>query len=230
MHENVPAAARIVLGTGKVAFGLAILENADDLPYRIVALPAEDLIAREEELLREVGAVFPRLPFEELDVLVVDRVGKNISGAGGDPNVTGRFPSRHISGSPAVARMVYLSLTPEAEGNGNGVGLADVVTARLAAAYRPSATYLNALTTTAAENSRLPMVMPNAALAVAAALKMVAGTDPGDARLVRILDTLHVKRFHATRAALRELEARGTPRFSVLEPFAPLDFAALENS
>jgi len=228
MHENVPAAARVVLGTGKIAFGLAILENADELPYRIVGLPAERLIAEEEALLEEVRSVFPRLPFDALDVLVVDRVGKNISGAGGDPNVTGRFPSRHISSLPAVGRLVYLSLTPEAEGNGNGVGLADVVTAQLASAYRPSATYLNALTTTAAENSRLPMVMPTPGLAIAAALKMVAGTAPEDASLVRISDTLHVKRFHASRAALRELERRGAPAFALVEPFAPLDFATLE--
>jgi hypothetical protein len=229
MHENVPAAARVVLATGKIAFALAILENADDLPYRIVGLPAERLIADEEALLSEVRAGFPRLPFDELDVLVVDRVGKNISGGGGDPNVTGRFPSRHISGTLAVGRLVYLSLTPEAEGNGNGVGLADVVTAELASAYRPSATYLNALTTTAAENSRLPMVMPTRELAVAAALKMVPGTLPEAARLVRILDTLHVKRFEASRAALRALERRGAPPFRMVRPFAPLAFAGFEN-
>jgi len=229
MHENVPAAARVVLGTGKVAFGLAILENADELPYRIVGVPAERLIETEEALLSEVRSVFPRLPFDALDVLVVDRVGKNISGGGGDPNVTGRFPSRHITGAPAVGRLVYLSLTPEAEGNGNGVGLADVVTADLASAYSPSATYLNALTTTAAENSRLPMVMPTPALAVAAALKMVAGRAPEDASLVRILDTLHVKRFLATRAALRDLEARGSQEFTLLGPFEPLRFGGVEN-
>ncbi len=227
MHENVPAAARVVLETGKVAFGLAILENADELPYRIACLPAETLLAEEEVLLAEVRAGFPRLPFETLDVLVVDRVGKNISGGGGDPNVTGRFPSPHISGSPRVGRLVYLSLTPEAEGNGNGVGLADVITARLASAYRPNATYLNALTTTTAENARVPMVMPTAELAVAAALKMVPGTASADARLVRIVDTLHVKRFHASRAALRDLEARGGD-FTVLEPFAALSFAGAE--
>ena len=169
------------------------------------------------------------VPFERIDVLVVDRVGKNISGGGGDPNVTGRFPSRHITGAPAVGRLVYLSLTPEAEGNGNGVGLADVVTADLASAYSPSATYLNALTTTAAENSRLPMVMPTPALAVAAALKMVAGRAPEDASLVRILDTLHVKRFQATRAALRDLEARGSQEFTLLGPFEPLRFGGVEN-
>ena len=229
MHENVPAVARVILETGKIAFAVAILENADDLPYRIVALPADGLIAGEETLLAEVRAGFPRLPFDELDVLVVDRVGKNISGGGGDPNVTGRFPSRHIAGSPSVARLVYLRLTAEAEGNGNGVGLADVVTAELAAAYGPSATYLNALTTTTAENARLPMVMPTRELAVAAALKMVPGLAPDAARLVRILDTLHVKRFLASRAALADLECRGEPAFTIVRPFAPFAVAEIEN-
>jgi hypothetical protein len=154
--------------------------------------------------------------------LVVDRVGKNISGGGGDPNVTGRFPSRHISGRPAVGRLVYLALTPEGEGNGNGVGLADVVTAELAAAYDPSATYLNALTTTTAENARLPMVMPTRELAVAAALKMVAGLAPGTARLVRIADTLHVARFAASRAAVADLERHSPVPFEVCSEYRPL--------
>ncbi len=226
MHENVPAAAQVVLDTGKVAFALAILENAEERPYRFVALPAAGLLAAEAALLEEVRATFPRLPFAELDVLVVDRVGKNISGTGGDPNVTGRFPSRHISGDLAVTRLVYLDLTPEGEGNGNGVGLADVITADLAAAYDPSATYLNALTTTAAENSRLPMVMPTSELAVAAALKMVPGVDPARARLVRILDTLHVARFWASRAAVADLERRAPVPFEVVSAFEPLRFAS----
>ncbi|MDQ2857925.1 MAG: hypothetical protein M3R53_04630, partial [Candidatus Eremiobacteraeota bacterium] len=197
---------------------------ADEEPSGIVALPAHRLLAGEAELLEGVRATFPRLPFDELDVLVVDRVGKNISGGGGDPNVTGRFPSRHISGTLSVGRLAYLSLTPEGEGNGNGVGLADVVTAELARAYDPSATYLNALTTTAAENSRLPMVMPTRESAVAAALKMVPGVEPPDARLVRILDTLHVKRFWASRAAVADLERRSI-LFKILRPFAPLAFS-----
>ena len=222
MHENVPSAAQLVLDTGKVAFALAILENAEELPCRIVALPAAGLLAAEAALLEEVRATFPRLPFDELDVLVVDKVGKNISGGGGDPNVTGRFPSRHISGRPAVGRLVYLGLTPEAEGNGNGVGLADVVTADLAEAYDPSATYLNALTTTTAENARLPMVMPTRELAVAAALKMVPGLAPASARLVRITDTLHVARFVASRAAVAALERHAPVPFEVRSDYRPL--------
>ncbi len=224
MHENVPAAAAVVLATGKVAFGFAILENADERPCRFVALPAHDLLAREAALLEDVRATFPRLPFAELDVLVVDRVGKNISGGGGDPNVTGRFPSRHLAGPLTVARLAYLGLTPEGEGNGNGVGLADVVTAELAASYDPSATYLNALTTTAAENARLPMVMPTRELAVAAALKMAPGIEPQAARLVRIADTLHVRRFAASRAAVADLERRAAVPFRLLSDFQPLVF------
>ena len=223
MAEHVPSAARRVLATGKVAFALAIVENADERPHRIVALGADGLIERERRLLEEVRANFPRLPFRELDVLVVDRVGKNISGAGGDPNVTGRFPGRHIRGEIDVRRLVYMSLTHEGEGNGNGVGLADVVTAELAAAYLPSATYLNALTTTAAESARLPMVMPTRELALAAALTMVPGlSDPREARLVRVLDTLHVRRFLASRSAANELERLGSHRHRLLTAFAPL--------
>jgi hypothetical protein len=222
MHEHVPSAARTVLATGKVAFALAILENADDRPYRIEVLAAHDLLEREAALLAEVRAGFPRLPFRELDVLAVDRVGKNISGGGGDPNVTGRFPGRHMRGEIDVRRLVYMSLTPEGEGNGNGIGLADVVTAELAAAYAPAATYLNALTTTAAENARLPMVMPTRELALAAALKLVPGlADHRQARFARVLDTLHVRRFFASRSALDDLARRGSVAFDVLTPFAP---------
>jgi len=222
MHEHVPSAARIVLQTGKVAFALAILENADERPCRFVALPPHELIERERALLEEVRANFPRLPFRELDVLAVDRVGKNVSGGGGDPNVTGRFPGRHMRGEIDVRRLVYMSLTAEGEGNANGIGLADVVTAELAAAYVPSATYLNALTTTAAENSRLPMVMPTRELALAAALKMVPGlAQTRDARLVRVLDTLHVRRFLASRAAVDDLARRATAPYEVLTSFAP---------
>ena len=224
MHENVPAAAQVVLDTGKVAFALAILENAEEQPYRLVSLSPERLLREEAALLEDVRATFPRLPFTELDVLVVDRVGKNVSGAGADPNVTGRFPSRHISGNFNVARLAYLGFTAEGGGNGNGIGLADVVTAELAAAYDPSATYLNALTTTTAENARLPMVMPTRRLAVAAALKMVPGVEPSQAKLVRIVDTLHVRRFTASRAALADLERRSPVPFEVLSRFEPLAF------
>ncbi|MGP6159249.1 MAG: lactate racemase domain-containing protein [Vulcanimicrobiaceae bacterium] len=218
MRANVPAAAKLVLDTGKVAFAVAILENADEKPYRIAGIPAAELLATEAALLEEAKADLPRLPLERIDVLVVDRVGKSASGTGGDPHVTGRFPSAYISGGPDVTRLVYLGMTEDTDGNGNGVGLCDVVSAELAARWDPLPTYLNALTTTAAGNSRLPMVMPTKALAVAAALRMCPGLEPRGAVVVRIADTLHLRRLWLSRRALE----------AVREPLRVLrDFGAM---
>jgi hypothetical protein len=221
MRANVPAAARVVLATGKVAFAVAILENADEQPCAVYGIPAAELLEREPALLETAKANLARLPFERIDVLVVDRVGKTISGGGGDPNVTGRFPSEYISGGPAVTRLVYLALTAEGDGNANGIGLADVVSEELAAAYDPLPTYMNALTTTAAGNARLPMVMPTKHLAVAAALRMCPGLeDPARALVVRIADTLHLSRLWLSRAAVAALPE--PPR--ILREFGPFRF------
>jgi len=219
MRESVPAAAAVAIATGKVAFALAILENAYEEPCRVEALAARDILARETELLVEASRNLARLPLDRIDVLVVDRVGKSVSGGGGDPNVTGRFPSTYISGGPDVTRLVYLAMVGE-DGNGNGVGLADVVTAELVARYDPLPTYLNALTTTAAGNARLPMVMPTKRLAVAAALRMCADLEPKRATIVRVLDTLHLRRVWLSRAAL----ALVAEPYAVVHDFAPADF------
>lgn len=218
MRTNVVSAARAVLATGKVAFALAIVENAHDEPCRVEAIAAAQLPAREPVLLEEAKANLARLPFDRIDVLVVDRVGKNISGGGADPNVTGRFPSDQISGGPSVQRLVYLGMTDVSDGNGNGIGLADVVSAELAARWDPLPTYLNALTTTAAGNARLPMVMPTKPLAVAAALRMCAGVAPSRAILVRIANTLELDRMWLSEAAV----AAAGERVRALTPFAEM--------
>jgi hypothetical protein len=221
MRANVPAAARVVIATGKVAFAVAILENADEQPCAVYGIPANELLEREPALLEAAKTNLARLPFERIDVLVVDRVGKTISGGGGDPNVTGRFPSEYISGGPAVTRLVYLALTADGDGNANGIGLADVVSEELAAGYDPLPTYMNALTTTAAGNARLPMVMPTKRLAVAAALRMCPGLDDtSQALVVRIADTLHLGRLWLSRAAVAALPE--PPR--ILRDFGPFSF------
>ncbi|GAC1398640.1 MAG: lactate racemase domain-containing protein [Vulcanimicrobiaceae bacterium] len=220
MRDSVPEAAAVTIATGKVAFALAILENAHEEPCRVEALAAADILARERVLLVEASGNLARLPLDRIDVLVVDRVGKSVSGGGGDPNVTGRFPSTAISGGPDVTRLVYLAMAGD-DGNGNGVGLADVVTSELAARYDPLPTYLNALTTTAAGNARLPMVMPTTRLAVAAGLRMCPDLDPTMATLVRVLDTLHLRRVWLSPAALALVDEP----YALLHDFAPADFS-----
>lgn len=225
MARNVESAARVTIGTGKVAFALAILENAAERPCRIEAIAANDLLAREPALLLEAKANLARLPFERMDVLAIDRVGKSISGTGADPNVTGRFATDAAGGGPQVTRLVFFALAPDSDGNANGIGLCDVVTAELASRYDPVPTYLNALTTTAALNAKLPMVMPTKRLAIAAALRMCPGLTPERAVVVRASDTLHLQRLWVSAAALAALDAAGRA-YRVLRPLAPPDFDA----
>lgn len=224
IHRTIPEAARVAVESGKVAFGLAVLENAWEKPYKVVAIPARELEESEAPLLEEAKQNLLRLPFDEIDVLVVDEIGKNISGDGADPNVTGRYPTPYATGGPEVQRIVFLDLTEETGGNANGVGLADVVTERLASKMDRPVTYLNALTSTTPEPVKLPMVMPTDRLAIAAALEMCAGISPGGARLVRIQNTLKLRRIHVSEALLSEVEK--DERLRVVEEPVPIRFDA----
>ncbi|MGH7709519.1 MAG: lactate racemase domain-containing protein [Vulcanimicrobiaceae bacterium] len=206
MRENVPAAARVVIDRGKVSFALAIVENANEQPCQLRAIAGDEILAAEPGLIEDAKANLATLPLDTIDVLVVDQVGKNISGGGADPNVTGRYPNVFMSGGPKVTRLVYLSMTRDSDGNGNGIGLADIVSQDLASHWDPLPTYLNALTTTAAENSRLPMVMPTKELAVKAALRMCPALDPREAILIRVQDTLHLKRLWMSPRAVAAMQ------------------------
>jgi hypothetical protein len=222
IHETIPEAARVAVQSGKVAFGLAVLENADEEPYRVAAVPAEKLEESEAPLLEEAKRKLMRLPFDDIDVLVIDQIGKNISGDGADPNVTGRYPTPFASGGPNVERMVFLDLTPETGGNANGLGAADVVTERLVSKMDPPATYLNALTSTTPYPVKIPMTMPTDRMAIAAALAMTAGVSPQNARLVRIQNTLKLRQMWVSEALLKE--ARNDERLRTLEDVSPMDF------
>jgi hypothetical protein len=222
IHETIPQAARVAVKSGKVAFGLAVLENADEEPYKVAAVPAEKLEESEAPLLEEAKRKLMRLPFDDIDVLVIDQIGKNISGDGADPNVTGRYPTPFASGGPKVERMVFLDLTPETGGNANGLGAADVVTGRLVSKMDPPATYLNALTSTTPYPVKIPMTMPTDHMAIAAALAMTAGVSPQNARLVRIKNTLKLRRMWVSDALLEE--ARDDERLQILEDPRPMDF------
>jgi hypothetical protein len=155
-------------------------------------------------------------------VLVVDEIGKNISGDGADPNVTGRYPTPYATGGPEVGRMVFLDLTEETGGNANGVGMADVVTERLASKIDRPATYLNALTSTTPQPVKLPMVMPTDRLAITAALEMCAGVSPREVRLVRVKNTLKLRQMHVSEAVLTEVEK--DERLRVVQEPEPMRF------
>jgi len=197
-----------ILGAGKVAFGVAIVENAFEEPALIEAIPADHVIEREQALLAQARAWMPGLPFPEIDVLVVERFGKNISGVGMDPNVTGRGesggPLKDFDG-PEIARIVVLGLTEETEGNANGIGLADLITEAVFDRIDRKVTWTNTLTAGALGCGRIPIALPTDDEAIATAARTVGGVSADEARIVRIKDTLYLSEFAVSETLLDAL-------------------------
>lgn len=219
----IEAAARVVIAQGKVLGGLAILENMLERTAA-VELVAPDGIAdaAETALLQRAGSLMGRLPFDELDVLVVDEMGKDKSGTGMDTNVLGRCWVHGIPEfeSPSIAAVSVHRLSDASHGNASGLGLADVIPARLLEQIDLRASYVNALTSGAggARRSRLPMVLEDDAAAVLAAVTMSGRRDWSSLRLARIRDTLSPNELMVTPALVTEaaerfdLEIAGTAR------------------
>ncbi|PYI54443.1 lactate racemase domain-containing protein [Paenibacillus flagellatus] len=218
MAENVPAMANIMLNKLPIVFGVALVENAYDETCRVEVLPAADIEKREEQLLEEAKSRLPKLLFDQIDVLVIDYIGKNISGDGMDPNVTGRYPTPYAHGGPDVSKMVVLDLTPESKGNANGVGTADFTTQRLADKTDWPGTYANGLTSTVCAPTKQATTLENDLYAIKAAVKTCNILDYTTCRLVRIRDTLHLGEIEISVNMLEE--ARRHPDIEVLtEPY-----------
>lgn len=218
MAENVPAMANIMLKKLPIVFGVALVENAYDETCRVEVLPASDIERREEELLVEAKARLPKLLFDQIDVLVIDYIGKNISGDGMDPNVTGRYPTPYAHGGPDVSKMVVLDLTPESKGNANGVGTADFTTQRLVDKTDWPGTYANGLTSTVCAPTKQATTLENDLYAIKAAIKTCNILDYTKCRLVRIRDTLHLGEIEVSVNLLEE--ARRHPDIEILtEPY-----------
>ena len=129
--KNIPSMARVTLGTGKILFALPCLENAYDQTMMFEAIAPQDILRREEELLKIAFANMPSILVGAGDVLIVDCVGKNFSGTGVDPNITGTFSTPYASGGVDVQRTCFLNLSEESHGNSLGVGLASAITRRI---------------------------------------------------------------------------------------------------
>jgi hypothetical protein len=212
LADLMPRAARCMIDTtGKVLGGLAILENAYDETAAVQWLPA-DAIGRgpEMELLKRGAKLMAGLPFDQIDVLVIDEMGKNISGAGMDTNVIGRMfvPGVTEFERPKITAIVVLDLTEPSHGNATGVGLADFTTERLVSQIDWQATYMNGYTSGIGGlmRNRLPNVLPNDREAVAAAIRMCGKPDPATARVVRIKNTLLAASVQLSESMLDDVE------------------------
>lgn len=215
IHEEPPErfadvleeAAALLLKRAPIGFGIAILENAYDETAAIEAVPAETLIAREKELVGQAMGLMPRLFFDDLDVLVMRRMGKDISGAGFDPNIVGRSSvrSEYPLPIPKIRRMVLLDLTDASHGNGIGVGAFDVITREVFRKLDFSSMYANAVACKCIDDVKIPLVAKDEEEAVRVALKACRGIDRHNPRIVRIEDTLHLGKLEVSAALLPEV-------------------------
>ena len=207
MCDNIVKMARIILAKANILFGVGTVENAYDKVARIVAIPATEIMEQEKQLLLEAKINMPRIFFSPLDVLVVDQMGKEYSGTGTDPSITGRANTPYVHVSQKTSRLVILDLSDKSKGNAAGIGLADVTTRRLFNKIDLEATYINHLTSTAISGAMIPMIMDNDRLAVQAALHTCNVIDPAMRRVVRIPNTLQLGTIHISESLRNEAES-----------------------
>ncbi len=222
LAASIVPAAQVILEQAPVLCGLAVVENASGQTHTIkVALPHQ-FVDVDRELLREAKRLFPRIPLVDLDILVVDEMGKNISGAGIDPNVVGFWRRDGGPRQPDYRTLIVLDLTPQSHGNAVDIGMVDLTTRRVIDKIDLKATYTNALTSGLLSGARLPMALENDREALAAALSQVP--QPERVRMVRIVNTLSLETFWATGAVLPEL--RGQQGITVDDAPLEMEFDA----
>lgn len=208
LARTIPEAAAISLASGKVLLGVAIVENAADLPMHIEVVGPHAFHDTDRSLLVASNAVLPRIPFEHADVLILDWIGKDLSGSGMDPNVIGMW--RRLGGErlPDYRRIVVRDVTDESRGNAIGIGWADVTTAHLVGRIDYAAMYMNCLTANAPDVARVPMTLPTDREAIGIAIRTSGGAATPDAvRLVRAHSTLRLDELLVSEALLPEVRA-----------------------
>ncbi len=222
MAEHILLMSEILLARTPILFGVATVENAYDRIAKVVAVPARELVETDKNLLVMAKACMPKLMFDQFDVLIVDQLGKNVSGDGMDPNITGRFSSPYASGGPDIAQIVVLDLTEQTHGNASGMGAADFITRKMADKINFPMTYANGLTAALPCVARMPIVLDDDREAILAAVKVCYARDLAQARVVRIKDTMHMSEMFISESMLPE--ARANSAIEILSPPAEMMF------
>ncbi|MDP2863689.1 MAG: lactate racemase domain-containing protein [Desulfobacterales bacterium] len=218
----IEEAAGIVLKNIRLLFGLALLEDGYGNLSKIEAVPPSALIGREKELLKDARKMIGSIPFDSLDLLIVDLFGKDISGIGMDSNITGRH--RDIVGdfyvSPHAKRIFVRDLSPGSDGNGNGIGLADITTTRLVNSLDMEKTYANAIAAISPEKAAIPVHFDTDRKCLDACAKTLGLDSMKNARVVRIKSTKSLEHIQVSKALEPEIESnQDIKRVSPWEPF-----------
>ena len=208
-HKLLPEAARLIMKKAPIIMGLAVVENAHHETAIVKAIEPENIEREEMKLLEKAKALLARIPFKEIDVLIVEEIGKEISGTGIDTNVTGRFwmPGEKDPLAPTIQSIVVLDLSEDTHGNAIGMGLVDIVTQRLVSKIDYQSTFVNALTGGHSLPGKTPMFLPNDRDAVTAALHVSGAVDYQNAKIVRIKNTQNLERLWISESLYETVKA-----------------------
>jgi hypothetical protein len=207
LRDLVPKAAARILDLGKIVAGIAVVENAYDETAQIELVPANQILAREPALLEDARKNMPRLPVHDIDVLIVDELGKNISGSGMDTNIIGRIyiPGEPEPSTPRIRSIMVDDITRESHGNATGLGLADVITRRFYDKIDFPVTYRNIITSSFLERGKTPIIAEAARDAFQIALRSCGKIEPGAERVLRIRNTLQLSEIYVSPAIASHL-------------------------
>jgi hypothetical protein len=220
----LPEVGEFLLEKTPVVLGIALLENAEERTARVVGVEPEELLEIEPKLLDEARNLMARLPFDQIDVLIVGELGKNYSGTGLDPNVIGRQRVETMPDlpRPVVTRLAVLDLSVETRGNAIGIGLADLTTARLVDGIDPRPMRVNCMTSNFLTRARVPLSLPTDHEVFSACFDTCWRIDPSEARMVVIPNTLEIAHLWITPPLLAEVE--GHPNLILETDFQPIPF------
>lgn len=205
MAKNVPLFGKAVIKHAPILFAVPTIENAYDETCKIVAVNADEIEEKEPELLKESASYMPRILVDSCDVLIVDEIGKNYSGDGMDPNITGTFCTPYATGGIESQRVVVLDISEESHGNGIGLGFSDATTKRVFEKLDLASMYPNAITCTVLGGVRIPIIMESDKEAIQVCIKTCNEIDKENPRIVRIPNSLHLEYILLSESYLDEI-------------------------
>lgn len=227
--RNIPTMAKVILEQAPILFAIPCIENAYDETCLIEAIPAEAILEREPQLLEYAAANMPSLLVGEADVLAVHEIGKNYSGSGVDPNITGTFSTEYASGGIKVQRTCFFNLSPASHGNALGVGLANAIPLRLFEAIDVESMYPNCITSTVLKSATIPCVVANEKEALQICIRTCTGIDKTRVRMVYIANSLHIDAIMLSEAYYEDAVAGKYPGLQPLDSPRELGFDAEGN-
>ena len=227
--QNIPAMAAVVLDKAPILFAIPCIENAYDETCKMEAILPEKILEREPELLKFAFTKMPKLIVAECDVLIVDEIGKNYSGTGVDPNITGTFSTEFATGGIKVQRTCMLNLSTESHGNSLGIGLASAITKKIFDAIDVEAMYPNCITSTVLASARIPCVLADDKEAIQLCIRTCTGIDREHLKIVRIPNSLHVGEIMLSEEYYEDVKAGKYAGLEALSEPGELIFDAEDN-